>query len=279
MKYKLHDNGWAVILEDFDFNNATVVDIKEITKLLTTNTIVIAKKQNLSVEKELEILNMFASPTPLFNRTDASFEDTKVDKDGIICRVTAELNDNGKPGIGANPNDFDWHANLPWLKDRKSIIWLYGVKGTKNSRTSYTNSILAYNDLTLEFKNKIKDLKQQINGGKRHSGSMLHSSDIKKDWHPSVIISNSAGITGIYFPFLNVIGFDNLSIEEGNLIKQELTDHIMQEKYIYHHDWDDGDVVIADQWFGLHKRWFFESLEKRLLHRAAIEYLDLVYYT
>ena len=51
---------------------------------------------------------------------------------------------------------------------------------------------------------------------------------------------------------------------------------MLNEEFIYHHDWDDGDVVISEQWLSVHKRWYFEDMDKRLLHRIAFNY-DKVY--
>ena len=43
-----------------------------------------------------------------------------------------------------------------------------------------------------------------------------------------------------------------------------------------HHDWEDGDLVISEQWLSIHKRWTFEKMDKRVLHRIAFDY-DKVY--
>ena len=51
--------------------------------------------------------------------------------------------------------------------------------------------------------------------------------------------------------------------------------HAEQEKYTYHHDWEDGDIVISEQWLSIHKRWPFEDMKNRLLHRIAFGYENL----
>jgi alpha-ketoglutarate-dependent taurine dioxygenase len=48
--------------------------------------------------------------------------------------------------------------------------------------------------------------------------------------------------------------------------------HLLNEKYAYHHDWEDGDIVMADQMSGMHKRWAFELMHERLLHRIGFNY-------
>jgi hypothetical protein len=56
-----------------------------------------------------------------------------------------------------------------------------------------------------------------------------------------------------------------------------LFNHILKEQYLYHHDWQDGDLVISEQWLGIHKRWPFEKMNQRLLHRAAMHFPDQDY--
>ena len=279
MNYHLHENGWTVILDDFDFNQATQEDINQIAKLIAYQTCVVVRNQNIDLDKELEILNMFKNLKPVFLPTDEHFKNTAVDKDGIICRVTAELNEHGKPGLGANPGDFDWHANFTWRKDRRPIIWLYGLKGTVGSRTSWNNNVLSYNDLDPEFRDSLKDIKQVILGGTRHDGEAPPSwkEGEEEQYFPPLVYTSMAGITGLYFPFAQNEGFVGMDDASAKELRDKLTAHTMQEKYIYHHDWKDGDIVISDQWFGIHKRWYYEALEKRLLHRAAVDYPDQDY--
>jgi alpha-ketoglutarate-dependent taurine dioxygenase len=60
--------------------------------------------------------------------------------------------------------------------------------------------------------------------------------------------------------------------EEGRKLIEDLRDFCEQEKYMYHHDWQDGDVIIMEQWLGIHKRWEFSDMEKRVLHRIAMDF-------
>jgi len=79
----------------------------------------------------------------------------------------------------------------------------------------------------------------------------------------------------LYFPFLQIFGFDGYSEEEYQSIMEELTAHILKPEYAYHHDWEDNDVVISEQWLSIHKRWYFEKMEERVLHRIAFNYNNL----
>lgn len=281
MNYTLDKNGWTVIIDDIDMNTATQKDINAIAKLICKHTLVVIKGQNLSPEKELEIIHMFKDPAPLFGRDDPNFFHTAVDPDGLICRVTAEKNEHGKTGIGANPGDFDWHANVTWRRIREPVIWLYGVKGTEGSTTSWNNNVNTWNDLPTTFKNTLRDLKLIITGGVRHDGTPVFAREdedrSEEFYHPLVYKSPLTGVEGLYFPYLQVRGFKGMPQDEANELIKWLGAYTIQQKYVYHHDWRDGDLTIADQWHGIHKRHKFVSLENRVLHRAALYYPEQDY--
>ena len=63
MKYHLHENGWTVLVDDFDFNCATQRDINEIAKLIASNTCVVFKNQFLFNKKYIE-QELGAEPEP-----------------------------------------------------------------------------------------------------------------------------------------------------------------------------------------------------------------------
>ena len=57
----------------------------------------------------------------------------------------------------------------------------------------------------------------------------------------------------------------------NDLIYDELYNHMFQEKYMYQHWWEVGDIVLMDQLLTLHKRDQNdpEILAKRVLHRIT----------
>ncbi len=282
MDYKFHENGWTVIIDDFDVREATQEDINFICRLISKHTLVVIKNQGaISLEKELELIHMFKDPTPLFSKEDPSFIHTAVDPDGYICRVTAAKNEHGQTGIGANPKDFDWHANVTWRKIREPIIWLRAVRGTEGSTTTYNNNVKTWNELPKLFKDVIKDYKLIITGGIRQDGTPIFAKDYEdrseEFYHPLLYKSPLTGVEGMFFPFLQVRGFKDVPQAEAEELIKWLGEYTIQEKYLYHHHWQDGDIVLGDQWHGIHKRHRFVSLETRLLHRAALYYTDQDY--
>lgn len=285
LKWNLDKNGWTVIFDEFDLTTATQNDINTIGKLIANNTCVVAKNQKLTIADELKISKMFGN---VESGVPAGYEHLPPychvlipNSENAITRVTGALDEHGEIGLFGHVSDLDWHCNQPALIDRKPIVFLYGVEGTKGSRTSWTNNILAYNDLSNDLKNQIKDLKM-VCGWKKDAYSEYDFGrakngiveDYNEYYNPNILHTNIAGQTGLFFPFLQFRNFIGMTVEESQALASQLRNHILQEKYIYHHDWQDGDVVLSEQWLGLHKRWAFDNIASRLLHRITVDFTN-----
>jgi alpha-ketoglutarate-dependent taurine dioxygenase len=236
-------------------------EIKDAFRRCVEETVVVFKDQDLSPEDELRVCSVVGNIQPTLAERSKDISEIQ----GII-RVTGQKNERGQPGLFGHKSALDWHANQPSNEERHPLIWLYGVQGTKGSRTSYINMIDAYNDLDEKLK-FMADYVYFYCGYKKgtYSESEFHKehvSDVKR----KLVHTNEAIKTGLFFPYLQIMEW------HGPDIKEELIEHVMQDKYTYHHDWDDGDVVIAEQWLGIHKRWPFEKMEERILHRIALDH-------
>jgi taurine dioxygenase len=281
MNYSLHKNGWTVIIDDFDIATATQEDINQIGCLLATNTLVVIKNQtHLTVDDQLRTAHLFGQVESIEPVKDiAPFCHISVPGSNYeIIRVTGELDEHGEPGLFGHVSDLDWHCNMPGDPRRKPLVWLFGITGTAGSRTSWTNNILAYKDLSDEWRERIKDLKM-ICGWKKGTYSEFDfgratgvSENYNEHCTPSLVHTNIGNQTGLFFPFLQFKNFVGLTEDESRTIVEELKAHVLQEKYIYHHDWQDGDVVIAEQWLGIHKRWKFDGMPDRILHRITFDF-------
>jgi alpha-ketoglutarate-dependent taurine dioxygenase len=87
---------------------------------------------------------------------------------------------------------------------------------------------------------------------------------------------NPAGKEGIYFPFYQVLGIKDYSDEKFQEFKEYIMELALKEENMYHHDWEVGDIVLSEQWLTLHKRWAFDGMDKRIVHRIALDYKKVV---
>jgi len=280
MNINLHENGWTGIVEDIDLAKITQKEVNEIGKFLATNTLVVIRNhKHLTVEDEIRVAHMFGN---VENLNDVADKDPwkyliLPNSNNEALRVTGELDEHGKSGLFGHVSDLDWHCNKPAVPTRMPLVWLFGERGTAGSKTSWNNNILSYADLDFKFKEKIKNLKM-VCGWKRGSYSEFSfekEEDYNEYYTPNLVHTNQGGMTGLFFPFLQFRNFVGMSIEDSRVLTEQLRDHILQEKYIYHHDWQDGDIVIAEQWLGIHKRWRFEDMPNRVLHRITFDFANI----
>lgn len=282
MKYHIHDNGWTVIAEG-DLKTITQVDINQISNFLATNTLIVFKKQSLTVTEELKFINMFSNPVALYQPGDDDYDHVPVPyTDGYILRVGGEVDSCNVPGIAEHASEMAWHHDFHWqLEHKPSLIMLYGIRGVIDSKTSWINNLLSYQDLSNDLKKLLKTLngvmlkKIDFNVDKFYTdpdGTKWPHGQIVTDYTPSMVRPNRYGIDGLYFPFNQIYNFVGMDRESSKKILLEIASIITQEKYRYDHIWDTGDLIISDQWFGLHMRWPCPHISSRLLHRAMFEY-------
>ena len=66
---------------------------------------------------------------------------------------------------------------------------------------------------------------------------------------------------------------EEFTMDEMKPLLKLLHDHLFQEKYIYHHEWKQGDLLLNDQFFSYHAR--NEVKGDRLMYRVAFNYKNL----
>jgi len=227
--------------------------------------VVVIRNQNLTPQQQVD----FCSKIGKFQDTDTDRGKDLSVYNGIL-RVTGKKNERGEEGLFGHTSALDWHANQASNYERKPLIWLYGVEGTKGSRTSWINNIKSYNALSDDIKEKIKDIKITLGYKKgSYSNSKFFKEHHHKDRPFNLVHTNDAGKKGLYFPYLQVFG--GLDDELFDTLKN----HILKDEFRYDHDWQDGDIVLSEQWLSIHKRWSFEEMEKRILHRIAFDYSNV----
>jgi taurine dioxygenase len=270
---------------------------KLVGKEILQHTVVLIRNQDLTPQQELNFCeaigtvqklptsNQFAAMDPKKEQLEkirANYAEVDQNGDVIdgIFRVTGEKNKDGKEGLFGHKRVLDWHANQPSSETRAPCIWIYGVKNTEGSVTSWINNIMSYNDLPKDFQQELDSITFYCGyekGG--YTDSEHFNEHVNRDNPLKLIHTNPDGQKGLYFPFNQIMEWQGGRYPNDQKyydhIKNKLIKHISQEKYQYDHHWKDGDIVISDQWLSIHKRHHFEGMDKRLVHRIAFGYENL----
>jgi alpha-ketoglutarate-dependent taurine dioxygenase len=281
MKITKNKNSWTLTVTDFDLNNATQEDINVLGCLINHYTLVVVKNQQLTVSTEERICKMFgATLDELVGLGELKKAQGRLAQKGgeITVRVTGEKDETGAPGLFGFNEELKWHANKVERANRKSLVWLYGERGTTGSQTHFTNHVLAYNSLPESIKNQIKDLKTVYIDSANYSKDERETlAKIPAPNHtPPLVYTNIAGQTGIFLSWLHLDHFVGLTKEQSIDIAKILEEHILgNSAHIYEHDWQDGDVLLCEQWLGVHRRPAFDHMDKRVLHRIETDFSNI----
>jgi len=279
MKARLINNSWPVEITDFDFNTATQHDIDLLGCLTNYYTMVVVKHQDhaLPIPVQEKVCKQFGST--LLDRVDAeTFKNLakhlKHAEGEMTLRVTSELDQDGKPGLFGFDHELEWHANKVEQPHRRSMVWLYGERGTQGSVTEFTNHVLAYNNLDPVLKEQIQGLKINYKGTFPYNNPKYDYGKESAGWHtPPVVYTNPAGQTGIHLSWLHVDYFEEYTAEQSAVIVDQLRDHILgNPAYRYAHHWQDGDVLLMEQWLGVHRRPAFDGMKTRVLDRIETNF-------
>lgn len=266
MKTHLHSNGWTVIVDE-DIKSLSDDDIKQVCRLTVSNMVVIFKEQSLSLSDQSRICSVMGNMQFVSNQLAVD------PRHSTIIRVTGKKDSQGRPGLFGHNYALDWHANQPSNKERKPLIWLYGAEHTIGSRTSWINNIASYEALDSDLKKEIADIEIFCGYEQgRYSASEYFKNHINLDNPIKLVQTNKESKTGLFFPFFQIFGFKDRDEGYFNDIMGRLKEHVLKEEFVYHHDWTDGDIVLSEQWLSIHKRWPYDHMDKRVLHRIALDY-------
>jgi taurine dioxygenase len=282
IKYKLHHNGWTVFA-DINLSKALKEDLYDLLRLCAHYTCVIIPNQDLSIEQEIKILKTFKDPYIFYPPTHPDFKHFTIDDEGYLLRVTAQKNEFGRVGVTGHKSEGLWHNEHPAFRYGSDVLWLYGLVGTDGSVTQFNNSILAFNDLDADTKNKIKDLKCIYYGGVNmsveRSDENFKNRKIYEDKPVPLVVKNPSGQTGLHFSLFQFERFEGMNRDESMEIAEPLFNFMTSEKYLYTHEWQDKDSLFGDQWLSVHRRLGFEGIESRILHKGTFNYPNDIDYS
>jgi taurine dioxygenase len=256
---KLLMDGW-VAEYDVKLKDLPADELRDVLKDIFQYQVLVFHDQDLDVSSFLRIAENIGT----VHKSDGDRASVWAGE-GVI-RVTG---DQKEPGLFGHKEALDWHANQPSNANRKKLIWLYAVKGAEDSRTSWLNNALAYDDLPSNIKQKIEHLHVYCGYKRgRYSDSPFFKEHVDRN-NPMPLVQKFGPRKGLFFPFLQVFEIAEMPGKESDDLLEYLQAHVVQDKYIWHHDWKQQDLNISEQILTIHKRWPFENMEERLLWRLA----------
>jgi len=92
--------------------------------------------------------------------------------------------------------------------------------------------------------------------------------DIQIDKKPLVLKHPIDNVKGLHYSWPLIKSYVDHDDNDFEIIHNKILEYILQEKYLYYHLWEEGDVILNEQYHSLHRRNSYTG--DRLLYRSAI---------
>ena len=147
-----------------------------------------------------------------------------------------------------------WHTDQAFRREPATLSTLFCVVATEQGGgTGFISTTLGYEALPDELASRAATVRG------RYLPSAVHDIDKIEVSHPAVLENPRSGRRSLYVA-PNTRGFEGLSNEEGEQLKDRLLTYQMREKHGYTHEWRMGDMLIYDNAQLLHRREAFRGM-------------------
>jgi alpha-ketoglutarate-dependent taurine dioxygenase len=277
-------NNGAVEIIDFDMRNFTYDEAIQVRDVLRKELIVVIREQDRDPFNYAKLIHHIGGicnwdqcyrdiegNTIGRHPTYPDFENWDHSKPFPVQRVTGEKKNGEFTGIFPL-GKLEWHCNLNG-PDRADGVALQGIKGAVGTRTSWNNTALALKEMPDSLSSRIhgkyaKFYYNPTNWSDIHNKEQLvHMLKNRHHYKMWIEQTNAGGVKGLYLYTTNDC---EISGDDTSLFT-DLQDYLFQEKFIYHHDWSIGDIVLSDQLLTMHRRRqeADEIFENRVLNRIT----------
>ena len=201
--------------------------------------------------------------------------------------VISNVKKNGAPIGFLGTGELIWHTDMSYNPEPAIASGLYALDVTKGAggETSYLNMYAAFDALPSALLERIKDCSAIHDSSYTSAGSLRTGMpavmDVSKapGAHHRLLRTHPAtGRTALFLgrrPNAYILG---LPVEESEALLDEIWAHTMQDRFVYTHRWEKGDLVFWDNRCVMHRREAFDDSERRIMHRTQLKG-EAPYYT
>ena len=178
-----------------------------------------------------------------------------------------------------------WHSDWSFQSSPPSATMLHSkIVPPFGGDTLFTNSALAYDDLSAELKAKVEDLNgihsaklpyaddgfYALEGKERTMKIKSSKSANKQHLHPVVREHKDTNRKSLFVNPVYTVGIEGMTDMEAYTFLSEIFEHMTQDKYIYRHQWDADMLIMWDNRSVMHMAEGGYDGYERLMHRITI---------
>lgn len=265
--------GFGVEILGVDLASAGDDARQEVVDLFHANGVILLRDQHMTPDDLMAFISLFGEPE---GHTQTQFTMPGYDKIFIL----SNREENGKP-IGAHNDGVGWHTDYSYKAEPVMCTMLYAVEvPPEGSDTLLADMCAAYEDLPDERKAKLDGL--TVHHSYEHLMSTrefgrLKLSDKQKAenpdvFHPLVRTHPADGRKALWVSTGTTKGVVGMPEDEGLALLEELVEFLTQDKFVFRHKWQVGDILMWDNRCTLHTGTLYDDKNYyRLMHRMWVK--------
>lgn len=187
--------------------------------------------------------------------------------------VISNIRENGET-VGALPDgELTFHFDRIHQKVPNKAGVLHAIEiPTTGGDTWFSDMSLAYDTLPDATKQRLEGLTalNTYEYGQTHSENKTLTQAAPSAVHPVVRTIPETGRKALYVCRLMTDRIIELSETESRALLDELCDHAENQRFVYAHRWQPGDILIWDNRCTIHARTDFDGGQRRLLKRVTV---------
>lgn len=275
MKYKEYESSSQIGVEitDVDISKPlNKADLNSIHSLWVKNSVAIFPNQKLSHDA----YNDFAMQFGAFGKEPfLTTMKTQMHIVELRRKATEEASHFGG----------SWHSDWSFQSSPPSATMLHSkIVPPFGGDTLFTNSALAYDDLSADLKAKVEGLNgihsaklpyaddgfYALEGKERTMQIKSSKSANKQHLHPVVREHKDTKRKSLFVNPVYTVGIEGMTDMEAFTFLSGIFEHMTQDKYIYRHQWDTDMLIMWDNRSVMHMAEGGYDGYERLMHRITI---------
>ncbi len=265
--------GFGVEIMNVDLASADEETLKAIIDTFHRNGVMLIRNQHLTPDE----LSAF---TASFGELESNILKQFTVPDHPEIYILSNKVVDGKP-IGAHFDGVTWHTDATYLERPAMTTLLYGIEvPPEEGDTLIADAVGAFNALPMETKTKIDGL-QVLHSYRyftetREYGRRQLTEQEKLDTpdvvHPLIRKHPVDGRKALFLStgaMQRVLGMPD---EEGRALIKKLADFVTQDRFIYRHKWQVGDILMWDDRCTVHRATFYDDKKyTRVMYRLWVK--------
>jgi taurine dioxygenase len=262
--------GFAVEVAGVDLATATPDELRAFDEVCRTTPVVVVRKQ------ELAGAQMMAVSERLGEVSAQHRVGSHPEFPGITILSNKKVD--GKM-IGVHEHGRRWHTDGTTYKTLGLTTMLYGIEcPPEGADTLIADGVAAFEALAESRRAELESVQvvhnrahlMQKYGRTAKLGYTPEEIEAMKDViHPVVVRSPIDGRKSLFLTNGSTKSVVGMPHEEGFALIEELINHVTQDKFVYRHKWQAGDVLIWNDMCTMHlATWFDDTKYDRVVYRT-----------